>query len=312
MRKNYVVLFFVLLAFVACDQRITRSELKLGPVELPQTADGAGGIPDPSAEYGILADMDGDGVEEWVLVFFEGTQEIIDHYAIVLYTKKDGGYVRSDWLDSLDPLMPAYFKELTPDLPPNPENLPESLKYFPYPRGQDWKGGALNLWNANPASALPLAQVDKKPGFEVLIPMTGFDQWRITFLSLSKGQLQIIGDVEGLEFSGEFGGSTVWTGRKTGGAGLPVSESQWYTEYRLDETGLLKSVEPLSPDVQKVLFDLKKSVLEKTRKFSALEELAWFHKLYLGVVPQELLIEWSLLVDGLDQEKLLVLSGSLQ
>lgn len=89
---SLIPLGLVIVALFSCGQtvEVRREPLSLTKVPgrlvgtLPVTS-----LPDPAAEYGIITDMDGDGFDEWVLVFFAGTDEVIDHYAVTLFEKRE-------------------------------------------------------------------------------------------------------------------------------------------------------------------------------------------------------------------------------
>ncbi len=196
----------VIAVLLSCGQTV---EVRRDPLSLKKVPGRLVGVtpvtelPDLAAEYGIITDMDGDGYDEWVLVFFAGTDEVIDHYAITLYEKKGNEWILTDWLDSKDPALPKFFTETTPDLPASVDIIPEWLAKLPAPRGQGWTGEALNLWENRPRVALPIANLDGRAGNEVIVPLTGFNEWRLLVLTKVDGRLQILDKVEGLELQGE-------------------------------------------------------------------------------------------------------------
>lgn len=200
------VLFFSIGIVLSCGTGVQTGRGPLSLEKVPQRLDivqPVTTLPDDKAEYGIITDLDGDGVDEWVLVYFAGTDEVIDHYAIVLYEKKGNSWVLTDWLDSKDPNLPKYFLEATPDLPASVDIVPEWLAKLPSPRGMGWTGESLNLWLNSPKVALPIANLDGRAGNEVIIPLTGFNEWRLLVLTKVDGRLQILDKVEGIELKGE-------------------------------------------------------------------------------------------------------------
>lgn len=201
--QQFVVLITWLLIACPSDTPNQRAPLTLEkvPARLAVTTP-VSGLPDANAEYGIVTDMDGDGVDEWVLVYFAGTTEIIDRYAIVLFERKGDEWVRTDYLDSSDPALPKFFTETTPDLPPRPDIVPEWLSQLPTRRGQGWTGEALDLWNSKPQVALPILNLDGQPGNEVIVPLTGLQEWRLLVLAKRQGRLVILDQVDGLTLQG--------------------------------------------------------------------------------------------------------------
>lgn len=182
--------------FVSCAPPGDRPALTLPRVpESFPVVEPIRGLPDPGATYGIIVDMDGDGKEEWLLVYFAGTSEDIDTYALVLYSKESDRWVRKDYLLSTDPALPEYFRTAMPDLPPKVEFKPDWIANLPAPRGEGWTGSAAELWKHDPVVCLPFAEVDGTPGMEVLVPLTGFKEWTIAVVALRAGRLELLEDV---------------------------------------------------------------------------------------------------------------------
>jgi len=203
--KNLAGVSIIILFLTACPAEAPRrAELTLAKVasRIPLTLP-TNNLPDENAEYGIVTDMDGDGLDELVLVYFEGSSEKIDHYVIALFVQKGNEWIRSDYLDSKDPKLPSFFAETTPDLPPRLDLVPVWFEKIP-PRGEGWTGESLNLWKGIPLKALPFAELDGKKGNEVIIPMTGFDAWYLLVLSKDGGYFKILEDVKGMTLKGSI------------------------------------------------------------------------------------------------------------